>query len=62
MTTIIGISGSLRAASFNGALLRAATQLMPPGSQLEIAAIKGIPLYDADLETAEGIPQPVEAL
>ena len=62
MTTVIGISGSLRAASFNGALLRAAAQLMPPGSQLEIATIKGIPLYDADLETAEGLPQSVEAL
>jgi len=62
MTTVIGISGSLRAASFNGALLRAAAQLMPPGSQLEIATIKGIPLYDGDLETAEGLPQSVEAL
>lgn len=62
MTTIIGISGSLRAGSFNGALLRAAAQLMPAGSELEIATIKGIPLYDADLEVAEGLPQPVEAL
>ncbi|HVK94062.1 MAG TPA: NADPH-dependent FMN reductase [Noviherbaspirillum sp.] len=62
MTTVIGISGSLRAASFNGALLRAAAQLMPPGSQLEIATIKGIPLYDGDLEAAEGLPQSVEAL
>ena len=62
MTTIIGISGSLRAASFNSALLRAAAQLMPPDSQLEIATIKGIPLYDGDLEAAEGIPQQVAAL
>ena len=62
MTKIIGISGSLRTASFNGALLRAAAQLMPPGSQLEIATIKDIPLYDGDLETTEGLPQPVEAL
>lgn len=62
MTTIIGISGSLRAASLNGALLRAAAQLMPSGSRLEIAVIKDIPLYDGDLESAEGIPQAVEAL
>jgi chromate reductase, NAD(P)H dehydrogenase (quinone) len=62
MTTIIGISGSLRTGSYNSALLRAAAQLMPAGSKLEIATIKGIPLYDGDLETAEGLPQQVEAL
>lgn len=62
MTTIIGIAGSVRIASFNGALLRAATQLMPPSSQLRIATIKDIPLYDGDLEATEGIPAPVAAL
>jgi chromate reductase len=62
MTTIIGISGSLRTGSINGALLRAAAQLMPSGSQFEIATIKGIPLYDGDLETEEGLPQSVHAL
>jgi chromate reductase len=62
MTTIIGIAGSLRTASFNSALLRAAAELMPPDSQLEIATIKGIPLYDGDLEAADGIPQQVAAL
>jgi chromate reductase len=62
MTTIIGIAGSLRTASFNSALLRAAAELMPPDSQLEIATIKGIPLYDGDFEAAEGIPQQVAAL
>jgi NAD(P)H-dependent FMN reductase len=62
MTTIIGISGSLRAGSFNTSLLRAAAQLMPLGVTLEIASIKGIPLYDADVETAEGIPPAVAAL
>lgn len=62
MTKIVGIAGSLRAASYNAALLRAAAGLMPPGSSLEIASIKGIPLYDGDVEENEGIPQAVAAL
>ena len=62
MTTIIGIAGSVRSASLNGALLRAAAQLMPPGSQLNIASIKDIPLYNGDIEATEGIPPPVAAL
>ncbi len=62
MITIIGIVGSVRIASLNGALLRAAAQFMPPGSQLKIATIKDIPLYDGDLEAAEGIPPSVAAL
>lgn len=62
MTTIIGISGSLRTGSINSALLRAAAQLMPAGSKLEIASIKGIPLYDGDLELAEGVPEAVQEL
>ncbi len=35
MTTILGISGSLRQASFNTALLRAAVDLMPEGATLD---------------------------
>jgi NAD(P)H-dependent FMN reductase len=62
MTMIIGIAGSLRRGSFNAALLRAAASLMPEGATLEIATIKGIPLYDGDVEAAEGIPEPVAAL
>lgn len=62
MTTIIGIAGSLRTGSINAALLRAAAQLMPAGSTLEIASIKDIPLYDGDLEAGEGIPQTVTDL
>ncbi len=62
MTTIVGISGSLRAGSFNSALLRAALGEMPAGATLEIATIEGIPLYDADLETAQGLPPAVTAL
>ncbi len=62
MTTIIGISGSLRVGSFNSALLRAAVTLMPDGAVLRIGSIKGIPLYDGDLEDREGIPATVAAL
>ena len=61
-TTIIGISGSLRAGSFNTALLRAAAESMPASAQLEIGSIKGIPLYDGDVEKASGIPDAVAAL
>lgn len=62
MTTIIGISGSLRRGSYNTSLLRAAAQLMPGSAQLAIETIAGTPLYDGDLEAAEGIPQPVASL
>src|ERR1700683_5030338 len=61
MTKILGISGSLRRASYNSALLRAATRLMPPDTTLEIGSIRGIPLYDGDVE-AQGIPATVTQL
>jgi len=56
MTTIIGISGSLRHGSFNSALLRAPVELMPTDSELRIESIEGIPLYNGDVE-AEGTPR-----
>jgi chromate reductase, NAD(P)H dehydrogenase (quinone) len=62
MAKIIGLSGSLRRASFNSMLLRAASQLVPAGSTVEVASIRGIPLYDGDVETAEGIPIAVQEL
>jgi len=62
MTTILGISGSLRSGSYNTALLKAAAQLMPDEAQLEFGSIRGIPLYDGDVEASQGIPQVVQAL
>jgi len=62
MTTLIGIAGSLRTGSYNAALLRAASESAPAGTEVEIASIKGIPLYDGDLERERGIPAPVAAL
>jgi NAD(P)H-dependent FMN reductase len=62
MSTVIGIAGSLREASFNAALLRAAAELAPPDLKIEIASITGIPLYDGDLEKGEGLPQAVSEL
>jgi chromate reductase, NAD(P)H dehydrogenase (quinone) len=61
MAVIIGLAGSLRRGSFNAMLLRAAAESVPAGSTVEIASIRGIPLYDADLE-AEEIPEAVQAL
>lgn len=58
MTRLIGISGALRRASFNTALLNAAVELAPAGCELVAASIRGIPLYDGDLEAEHGIPRP----
>ena len=62
MPTIVGISGSLRRGSFNTALLRAAVELMPANAELRIESIEGIPLYNGDIEAAEGIPSRVAEL
>ncbi len=58
---VLGISGSLRQASFNSGLLRAAQELVPDGLEMTIYDIKNVPFYDGDLE-AEGDPKPVSAL
>jgi NAD(P)H-dependent FMN reductase len=59
---IVGLSGSLRSGSFNGHLLRAAARLAPQGMEIAVHTIRGIPLYDGDVEAAEGIPPVVAAL
>jgi chromate reductase, NAD(P)H dehydrogenase (quinone) len=55
---ILGIAGSLRAGSFNLALLRAAGELLPPGVSLDTVTLGDIAPYNADVER-EGAPDPV---
>jgi len=62
VSTVLGLSGSLRAGSFNTALLRAAVGVMPAGSTLELATLHGIPLYDGDAEARDGVPPAVQTL
>lgn len=54
MTRILAISGSLRRASSNTALLRAAATLAPAGVNISIyAGIGDLPLFNPDLEGRE---------
>jgi NAD(P)H-dependent FMN reductase len=61
MATVIGISGALRKASYNAALLRAVVELAPSGLSIATYSIRDVPLYDGDVEAA-GIPEPVQFL
>ena len=56
--TILAFAGSLRRASYNRALLRAAQEVTPAGMRIDIFEIDGIPLYNEDVE-AKGDPEPV---
>ncbi len=59
---VLGISGSLRRGSLNGALLRAAAERLPAGAELvEFDRLGDVPPYDPDLE-AEGTPAVVGEL
>lgn len=62
MTTILGLSGSLRRASYNAGLLRAAREVAPEGVEIVIGDIRGVPLYDGDAEAAGGTPPAVAKL
>lgn len=57
---ILTISGSLRSGSYNRMLLREALRAFGPAEVTE--ADLRLPLYDGDLEQAEGVPDAVERL
>ena len=52
---ILALAGSLRAASINAALLRAAARLAPPGCTITLLSLGALPLFNPDLE---GAPAP----
>ena len=47
--SLLGIAGSLRRASTNRGLLRAAQAQLPAGAHLDIADLTDIPFYNADI-------------
>lgn len=55
---LLGVSGSLREASFNAALLRVAQDLAPEGVEIEIFRLHDLPLFNQDVEDA-GDPEAV---
>jgi len=57
---VLAISGSLRKGSYNTALLRAATGLLPSGMSLTLQPLHEIPLFNGDVE-AQGLPASVQA-
>jgi chromate reductase len=60
---VLGISGSLRRGSFNGALLRAAAERLPAGAELvELERLGEVPPYDEDVEAAGIEPEAVREL
>jgi chromate reductase, NAD(P)H dehydrogenase (quinone) len=61
MPRILALAGSLRRTSFNASLVRAAAEVTPASVNIDVGTIRGIPLYDADVE-AQGIPASVATL
>lgn len=60
MTTLLGLSGSLRKGSTNTKLMRCAADIFAPDTFVQ--GDLRLPLYDGDLETAGGIPESVQKL
>lgn len=59
---VLALSGSLRRASYNTALLRAAAEVAPQGVEVELyEGLASLPPYDADSDVGTG-PEPVRDL
>lgn len=53
---IVGISGSLRMASFSTSILKLLAERAAPAIQIQVVTLESIPLYNEDLDTKPGIP------
>ena len=53
---IVGISGSLRKASFSTSILKLLAERAAPAIQIQVVTLESIPLYNEDLDTKQGIP------
>jgi len=62
VVTIAAFAGSLRKASYNRMLLRAAVELAPPNIKVIPFDIDDVPLYNADLDDDENPLPPVKRI
>jgi chromate reductase len=53
---ILGMSGSLRSASFGTAILNAPQERSPPGMEFSVRTIEDIPFYNEDLDVQPSLP------
>ena len=54
---IVGISGSLRRASFNTSLLKVLAERAAPSIDIQVVTLEDIPLYNEDLDRDPEIPE-----
>src|SRR5215813_15169400 len=57
---LLGISGSLRAQSFNSGALSVVGSVVPEGMEFKVASLTDLPFYNADVEQ-RGFPSEVES-
>ena len=57
---LVGISGSLRARSYNSGALSLVGSVLPEGMEFEVASLTDLPFYNADVEQ-RGFPAEVES-
>jgi chromate reductase, NAD(P)H dehydrogenase (quinone) len=57
---LLGISGSLRAQSYNSGALSVVASVLPEGMEFDVASLADLPFYNADVER-RGFPAVVES-